>query len=62
MNEDDKKIAFTKNLMYWHQHQNTRTLIWKDETDPYKIWLSEIILQQTRAEQGKPYYIRFTEA
>ena len=32
---------------------------WKGETDPYKIWLSEIILQQTRVEQGWDYYNRF---
>lgn len=32
---------------------------WKGETDPYKIWLSEIILQQTRVEQGLPYYLKF---
>lgn len=62
MSEDDKKSRFTGNLMHWHRHQNKRALIWKDETDPYKIWLSEIILQQTRAEQGKPYYISFTGA
>lgn len=35
---------------------------WKGEKDPYKIWLSEIILQQTRVEQGMPYYLRFVEA
>ncbi|MGH2645022.1 MAG: A/G-specific adenine glycosylase, partial [Chitinophagaceae bacterium] len=34
---------------------------WKGEKDPYKIWLSEIILQQTRVEQGKPYYERFIQ-
>lgn len=32
---------------------------WKGERDPYKIWLSEVILQQTRVEQGMPYYLRF---
>ena len=34
---------------------------WKGEKDPYKIWLSEIILQQTRVEQGWNYYLRFVE-
>ncbi len=53
---------FTKRLMEWHRDSNNRTLPWKNETDPYKIWLSEIILQQTRAEQGRPYYERFTAA
>ena len=35
---------------------------WKGEKDPYKIWLSEIILQQTRVDQGLNYYKRFIEA
>ena len=34
---------------------------WKGEKDPYKIWLSEIILQQTRVEQGLDYYHRFIQ-
>lgn len=34
---------------------------WKDTTDPYKIWLSEVILQQTRVAQGIPYYLKFIE-
>lgn len=51
--------AFTKTLLRWHHLENDRVLPWKSETDPYKIWLSEIILQQTRAEQGLPYYNRF---
>lgn len=50
---------FTQQLIYWHQHVNDRILPWKQESDPYKIWLSEVILQQTRAEQGKTYYISF---
>jgi len=39
-----------------------RSLPWKEEKDAYKIWLSEIILQQTRAQQGLPYYLKFVEA
>ena len=38
---------------------NTREMPWKGETNPYRIWLSEIILQQTRVEQGLAYYNRF---
>lgn len=53
---------FTKELMKWHALDNDRSLPWKGEKDPYKIWLSEIILQQTRAMQGKPYYLRFIDA
>lgn len=53
---------FTEELMRWHSTANTRSLPWKEEKDPYKIWVSEIILQQTRALQGLPYYLKFTEA
>ena len=38
-----------------------RTLPWRGIDDPYRIWLSEIILQQTRIEQGRDYYLRFIE-
>src|SRR6187549_2322135 len=48
-------------LMQWNSHLNTRKMPWKGEKDPYKIWLSEIILQQTRVDQGLNYYLRFIE-
>lgn len=47
--------------MDWHRHQNDREMPWKGEKKPYRIWLSEIILQQTRVEQGMGYYHRFIE-
>ena len=53
------KSPFTKALMGWHSSKNNRIMPWKGEKDPYKIWLSEIILQQTRVEQGRDYYNRF---
>ena len=46
-------------LLQWNNHKNTRKMPWKGEKDPYKIWLSEIILQQTRVEQGWKYYDKF---
>lgn len=52
---------FTGLLMHWHKHQNRREMPWKGEKDPYRIWLSEIILQQTRVEQGWAYYERFID-
>ena len=55
----DKSI-FTEKLLAWYQ-PNQRPLPWKGIKNPYFIWLSEIILQQTRVEQGLPYYLRFTE-
>src|ERR1044071_7066368 len=57
-----RKRSFTSQLIDWHPTTNDRSLPWKQEKDPYRIWLSEIILQQTRAKQGLPYYLRFTEA
>src|SRR4028118_1533002 len=50
---------FTKKLLDWNTGENTRSMPWKGEKDPYKIWLSEIILQQTRVEQGWKYYEKF---
>ena len=45
-------------LLRWY-HANKRDLPWRHTRDPYQIWLSEIILQQTRVEQGLPYFSRF---
>lgn len=53
------KSFFTQKLMRWNEKSNRRAMPWKGEKDPYKIWLSEIILQQTRVEQGRDYYLRF---
>ncbi len=50
---------FVKQLLQWNADENRRQMPWKGEKDPYKIWLSEIILQQTRVEQGLEYYNRF---
>jgi A/G-specific adenine glycosylase len=52
------KRIFHTELMYWAE-ANPRKMPWLGEKDPYKIWLSEIILQQTRVAQGREYYIRF---
>ncbi len=54
------KHDISKTLINWYQ-QNKRELPWRDITDPYKIWISEIILQQTRVNQGLSYYLRFVE-
>lgn len=54
----DLDAFFRNSLMIWGKKVE-RPLPWKNEKDPYKIWLSEIILQQTRAEQGLPYYEAF---
>lgn len=53
------KQFFTNALLEWNREDNTRSMPWKGEKDPYRIWLSEIILQQTRVEQGWAYYEKF---
>ncbi|XWN34834.1 MAG: A/G-specific adenine glycosylase [Roseivirga sp.] len=55
-----EKALFAPWLISWYQ-TNKRDLPWRATHDPYKIWLSEIILQQTRVAQGLPYYQRFIE-
>jgi A/G-specific adenine glycosylase len=52
---------FAALLLQWHSKSNTRALPWKLEKDPYKIWLSEVLLQQTRANQAMPYYLNFVK-
>ena len=53
--------SFYSLLLGWHRTDNHREMPWKGERDPYLIWLSEVILQQTRVEQGLPYFLRFRE-
>lgn len=52
-------MKFSKNLTYWYSG-NKRSLPWRETKNPYFIWLSEIILQQTQVIQGLPYYVKFT--
>src|SRR5689334_4128979 len=54
-------MSFGEIIINWY-HINKRDLPWRRTTDPYKIWLSEIILQQTRVDQGLEYYKRFVSA
>lgn len=49
---------FSLSIRFWFR-QNSRSLPWRETKDPYFIWLSEIILQQTRVEQGRSYYEKF---
>ena len=51
-------MDFSKKLLVWY-FQNRRSLPWRDKKFPYNVWLSEIILQQTRVSQGLPYYKKF---
>lgn len=52
---------FSKKVVRWFE-KNKRDLPWRETKDPFRIWLSEIILQQTRVNQGLPYYLNFVEA
>ena len=51
-------MKWTETLLNWY-FENKRDFLWRQTKDPYKIWLSEIILQQTRTSQGLPYYKKF---
>lgn len=51
---------FSRGLIKWYK-TNKRDLPWRNQTDAYKIWLSEIILQQTQVVQGTSYYLKFTQ-
>lgn len=52
--------TFTELLIKWYG-ENKRDLPWRDTRDPYLIWISEIILQQTRVDQGYNYFLRFVK-
>lgn len=54
-------MKFHNTLIKWYL-QNKRDLPWRKTTNPYPIWLSEIMLQQTRVAQGTPYFLSFTAA
>ncbi|MEI9919178.1 MAG: A/G-specific adenine glycosylase [Bacteroidota bacterium] len=51
---------FSIGIIEWYE-ENRRNLPWRETKNPYKIWLSEVILQQTRVNQGLPYYLKFVE-
>ncbi len=54
-------MSFSQKILEWYR-EHKRELPWRATTDPYKIWLSEIMLQQTRVAQGMPYYHKFLDA
>jgi len=51
-------MNFARAILNWYM-VNKRDLPWRNTNDPYSVWLSEIILQQTRIDQGLPYYLKF---
>jgi A/G-specific adenine glycosylase len=55
-----KMGLFSNQMIKWYR-QNLRQLPWRETIDPYKIWISEVIMQQTRVAQGLPYYEKFIQ-
>lgn len=53
--------AMEKALLSWYK-EHARSLPWRDDPKPYRVWISEIMLQQTRVEAVKPYFARFMKA
>ncbi len=53
-------MDFSKNIIIWYE-ENKRDLPWRKSKNPYHIWLSEIMLQQTQVSQGLPYFLKFIE-
>jgi len=58
--EEFQVFGFSKDLLAWYDSQK-RDLPWRINRDPYRVWVSEIMLQQTRVETVKPYYQNFME-
>ncbi|MCK9380989.1 MAG: A/G-specific adenine glycosylase [Sulfuritalea sp.] len=52
---------FAERLIRWHKSHGRHDLPWQNTTDPYRVWLSEIMLQQTQVATVIPYYLRFLE-
>jgi len=61
LKENLRLAAIPKPLLEWYD-RNRRILPWREEPAPYRVWVSEIMLQQTRVEAVKPYFERFMEA
>jgi len=51
----------SKKLIKWHKKSGRKDLPWQVETDPYKVWISEVMLQQTQVQTVIPYYLRFID-
>jgi A/G-specific adenine glycosylase len=59
--DDTHSPAFQTQLLAWFDEAR-RPMPWRETNDPYRIWISEVMLQQTRVDQAWPYYERFTDA
>ena len=61
LSRKERLQAVEKPLLSWY-HSRARILPWREDPKPYKVWISEIMLQQTRVEAVKPYFERFIQA
>ena len=61
MDRNERLLAVREPLLSWY-HKNRRILPWREQPESYRVWISEIMLQQTRVEAVKPYFARFMEA
>lgn len=60
LSDKERLLSASGPLLSWYR-ENKRNLPWRENKDPYRIWISEIMLQQTRVEAVKPYYFKFME-
>ena len=51
----------SKKLIKWHKKSGRKNLPWQIQTNPYKVWISEVMLQQTQVKTVIPYYLRFKD-
>ena len=58
---DEHHEAFSQRLPPWYD-EHRRAMPWRGAADPYRIWVAEVMLQQTRVEQATPYFRRFVDA
>ena len=61
LSEEERLLAATEPLLSWYG-EHARELPWREDPTPYHVWISEIMLQQTRVEAVKGYYARFLAA
>ena len=53
--------SLSNHLINWHKQSGRKNLPWQIETNPYKVWISEIMLQQTQVKTVIPYFVKFME-
>ncbi|MCA1792373.1 MAG: A/G-specific adenine glycosylase [Desulfobacteraceae bacterium] len=56
-----ERVKIRQDLMHWY-HTHHRSLPWRENSDPYRIWVSEVMLQQTRVKTAVPYFLAFVDA